>query len=139
MTEEDIENIYWELISQDGYDDRTVFIYGSVGFPYKIKKHFVVMLDCKGAVTAKIVRYEYGSEMYDTKRELLTALNKVQLGLDSVTWELAYTTSLYWVYSARNVPGLVKGHSRWDGSVTYGYHGKRVKTEVELLKIINNG
>lgn len=139
MIEKDIENITWELISQDRYDDRVVFIYKSVGFPYNIKKHFVVMLNCKGAVTAKIVRYEHGSEMYETVGDLLTVLNKVRLGLDSVTWELAYTTSLYWVYSARNVPGLVKGHSRWDGSVTYGYHGKRVKTEVELLKIINNG
>ena len=139
MIEKDIENITWELISQDRYDDRVVFIYKSVGFPYNIKKHFVVMLNCKGAVTAKIVRYEHGSEMYETVGELVAVLNKVRLGLDSVTWELAYTTPLYRVYTARNVPGLVKGHGRLDGSVTYGYHGKRVKTEVELLKIINNG
>lgn len=139
MTEKDIENIHWELISQDGYDDRVVFIYKSVGFPYNINKHFVVMLNCKGEVTVKIVRYEYDGRMYDNRGDLLTALNKVRLALDSVAWELSYTTPLYRVYAARNVPGLVKGQSRWNGSVTYGYHGKRVKTEVELLKIINNG
>lgn len=137
MTEKDIENIYWELISQDRYDDRIVFIYKSVDFRYNVKKHFEVMLNCNGEVTDKNVHYEYGSRIYHTKGDLLTALNGKRLGIESVIWELSYSTPQYHVYSSTNVGGLVKGISRKDGSVTYGYRGKRVKTEKNLLDIIN--
>lgn len=128
-----IENAEWELERQDRYDDRVVMIYFSVKHP--VRKHKTVFFNTDG-ISIGDTSYEYDGRMYKTPEDVLAAMSGKRLGVGDITWQLFNTTPAFHVYVSTNIGGIVKGVSRRDGSVIYGYHGKRINMD-KLLDIIN--
>lgn len=137
MTQEEFGNIRWDMDKQDAYCGCLVQTFYSLGLKFPIKKYVTSFLNADGAITGCVVHYELDDYTYTSIEGILSAVNAKRLGVNDVTWQLEYTTPTYYVYASTNVGGLVKGVSRKDGSLIYGYHGKKVHTAEQLLKIIN--